>query len=139
MTMAKYDLYTRMMLGGAALVLLAVALLHASGYSNMTNLISQPAIPNPWREGIRGVWVAYSLHLLLIAAMLIHAALRPRALSGPVLMLCAAFPVVDALLFTTFVGGFFFNALLGLASVLVFGAVARGTEPVQESPRAASR
>jgi hypothetical protein len=130
MNPAKYDFNTRLMLGGAALLLLAVALLHGFGYGEITGVAELPRLRNPWREGLRGIWVVHSVNLLIVGTMLAYAALRPHAFTGPVLVLCGLFPAIDALLLIAFVGGFFANALLGLAAVLVFGAAARGTTPL---------
>lgn len=130
MTGRKYEFYTRMMLVGAAVILFVTALLHGSGFFQVGELLAETTIPEPWREGIRAVWVVYSVHLVLLAAILAYAAIRRHAIAAPLLMLCGLFPALDAVLLLLYVGGFVGNGLLALAAVLVFGAVARGTTPL---------
>lgn len=126
----KYEFYTRLMLVGAAAILVAMALLHGSGFFQVGELLRQPAIPEPWSAGMRAVWLLYSAHLVLLAAILTYAAIRRHAIAAPLLMLCGLFPALDALLLLVYVGGFLGNGLLALAAVLIFGAVARGTTPL---------
>jgi hypothetical protein len=130
MTEDNYARYTRMMVGGAALILVAIAVLHATGYFQVRELVAQPSIPEPWREGIRAVWLAYAAHLFLIAGILAYATARPRAVPGPVLVMCGLVPAIDALLLLTFIGGYLGNGLLGLSAVMVLGAAARGLKPL---------
>lgn len=132
MTAAKFARYTRMMLVGAAVILILTAALHGAAVLQLDRLISGPAVSELMRSAVRAVWLLYASHLVLIAAILIYAALRPGAVTGPLLVLCGLVPAVDALVTLTFVGAFPGNALLGLAAVLVFGAVARGTTPITD-------
>lgn len=133
MSEPRYAYYTRMMLGGAALILVVTAVMHGSSFFKVDALIAQPAIPDPWRDDVRALWLVYSVHLVLVAAILAYAALHPRAIPGTLLVLCGLFPAVDALLLVVFIGGVYGNVLLGLASVLVFGAAARGTTPIAQT------
>lgn len=130
MTAAKYARYTRLMLVGAAVSLVATAALHGSAVLELERLLTAPAISELARSAFRAVWILYSSHLVLIAAMLAYAAARPGAVTGPLLFICGLVPAIDALVLLAFVGAFPGNGLLGLATVLVFGAVARGTTPI---------
>lgn len=140
MTAAKFARYTRLMLVGAAVILIVTAVLHGAELPQLDRLISGLAVEHT-RSAFRGVWLLYAAHLVLIAVILIYAASRPGAVTGPLLVLCGLVPAVDALVTLAFVGTFPGNALLGLAAVLVFGAVARGTTPITDdlSETSASR
>lgn len=127
MTAAKFERYTRLMLAGAAALLVITAALHGTGFPEIDRLVMHAEMAEIWRNALRAVWIIYSAHLLLIAAILMYAAGRTHAVPGPLLMLCGLIPAVDALLLLIYVGGFIGTLLLGLAAVLVFGAVARGT------------
>jgi hypothetical protein len=139
MTAAKYAHYTRLMLVGAAVLLIVTAALHATAVLQLDHLVPGPSVSG--RVYFRSIWLLYAAHLVLVSAILIYAALRPNAVTGPLLVLCGLIPAVDALVMLAFVGAFPGNALLALASVLVFGAVARGTTPLTEdlSETSASR
>lgn len=130
MTAAKYARYTRLMLVSAAVILIVTAALHGAAVLQLDRIISVPAISELMRSAFRAVWLLYSSHLVLIATILIYAAARPGAVTGPLLFICGLVPAIDALVTLAFVGAFPGNGLLGLAAVLVFGAVARGTTPI---------
>lgn len=127
MTAARFERYTRLMLAGAAAILVASAVLHGLAFSRIDSLVGHAEMPEIWRDALRVVWIIYSAHLLLIAAMLAYAAGRSHAVPGALLMICGLIPAIDALLMLIYVGDFIGTLLLGLAAVLVFGAVARGT------------
>jgi hypothetical protein len=127
MTAARFERYTRLMLAGAAAILIATAVLHGFGFTRVDSLLSHAEMPETWRDAVRMVWIIYAAHLLLIAAMLAYAAGRSHAVPGALLMICGLIPAIDALLMLIYVGDFIGSLLLGLAAVLVFGAVARGT------------
>ena len=127
MTSAKFERYTRLMLACAAAILVVTAALHGTGFAEIDGHLTHAAMPEIWRAAVRVIWIIYSVHLLLLAALLAYAALPHAAVSSPVLMFCGLVPALDALLLVFYVGGFIATALLGLAAALVFGAVARRT------------
>lgn len=139
MTAATYARYTRLMLVSAAVLLTVTAALHATAVLQLDHLVPGPSVSG--RIYFRAIWLLYASHLVLLAAILIYAALRPGAVTGPLLVLCGLIPAVDALVMLAFVGAFPGNALLALAAVLVFGSVARGTTPITDelSETSASR
>lgn len=141
MTAAKYARYTRLMLVGAAVILIVTAALHGTAVLQLDHLISGATVSEFMRSAFRAVWLLYASHLVLVAAILIYAALRPGAVTGPLLFICGLVPAIDALVLLVFVGAFPGNGLLGLAAVLIFGAVARGTTPTTDelSETSASR
>jgi hypothetical protein len=139
MSLAKFQRYTRLMLGGAALILVLMASLHGTGFAEVDAHLVHAPMPEIWRNAVRVVWIMYSAHLLLIAGILTYAALSSAPVPGPVLMLCGAIPALDALLMLFYVGGFIGTLVLGLAAALVFGAVARRNMPAHEDPAALSR
>ncbi len=138
MSLAKFQRYTRLMLGGAATILVVMASLHGTGFAEIDAHLLHAPMPEIWRNAVRVVWIMYAAHLLLIAAILAYAALSHATVPGPVLMVCAVIPALDALLMLYYVGGFIGTLILGLASALVFGAVARRNMPAHEDPAAHS-
>lgn len=138
MSLAKFQRYTRLMLGGAATLLVVTASLHGTGFAEVDPHLVHAPMPEIWRNAVRVVWIMYAAHLLLIAAVLAYAALSTAQVPGPVLMLCGALPALDALLLLFYVGGFIGTLFLGLAAALVFGAVARRNMPAHEDPAAHS-
>ncbi len=126
-TAARFERYTRMMLAGAAAILVALAALHGFEFGPLEELLTDAGLPDTWRDAMRVVWILYSAHLLLIAAMLAYSAGRSHAVPGALLMICGLIPALDALLMLIYVGDFIGTLLLGFAAVLIFGAVARGT------------
>lgn len=132
MSAAKYAHYTRMMLAGAAVILIVTAALQSSDTLQIDRTLTTPAVPHAVHSALRAVWLLYAFHLVLLAAILFYAAARPGAVTGPLLVLCGMVPAIDALVMLAFMGAFPANGLLALAAVLVFGAVARGTTPITE-------
>jgi len=127
MTAARFERYTRMMLAGAAAILVALAALHGFGFGAIDNLLTHADLPESWRDALRFIWIAYAAHLLLLAAILAYSAGRGHAVPGALLLICGLIPTVDAVLMLLYLGDFIGTSLLGFAAVLVFGAVARGT------------
>jgi hypothetical protein len=130
MSAAKYQRYTRLMLIGAAAILIVTAALHGTGLPVLERQVTPAELPGIWRDALRAIWILYALHLVLVASILVYAVARPGAVSATVLVLCGLIPALDAIALLLFVGPFPGNALLAIAAVLTFGAAARGTSSV---------
>jgi len=127
MSAEKFERYTRLMLAGAAAMLVLTVALHAIDYPEIDRLLLHSSIPEIWRSSVRVVWILYGTHLLIVAAVFGYACARPTALAGPWLMLCGLIPALDAVFLLIYVGSFTAPMLLAFAAVLAFGAVARRT------------
>ncbi|NJO12700.1 MAG: hypothetical protein HC872_03645 [Gammaproteobacteria bacterium] len=115
------------MLACAAALLLLAAILHFADYAEADRLITHASMAETWRDALRGAWILYASHLVIIAAVCAYACSRPGVVAAPLLILCGLVPALDAIVSLFFLAGFVPPMLLGFAAVLIFGAVARGT------------
>lgn len=124
----------RGLLVAAALILGGTAILHASGYSLLTEALREAALSRTWVGAVQGLWLMFAVHLLLLAGYLFAGALRPALVEDRALFVCALLLAADTGLLGGFMGLFAGTLLVGIAAVTVI--VARLIR--QRSPDAAS-
>lgn len=119
----------------AAVVLVATAALHATGYRPLVAQLAASAIQPAWLAGVKGLWLVFSCHLVLLATALIVVALRPAGAAPLLLVVLALIPAVDTLTLLWFVGIFPGTVALALVTVLMLaGAVLHRSRRARGEP-----
>jgi len=99
---------------------------HALGYRPVVEQLVASSVAVPWQACIRGLWLVYSLHLIVVGCLFLVAGIRPCRVSTPVLLLVGLVPGFDTAMLFGFLGVFVGTIGLGLATVLLYvGAALR--------------
>jgi len=106
----------------ASVTLITTSALHALGYAPISKVLAESNLPGPWAGGVRGLWVEFSMHLIVIATLLVVAAARPLSGARVVVLVCGLALAVDAVVLGVFVGLFVGGVMLGVASLLTLAA-----------------
>ncbi len=113
----------RWFLGAACAVLLGSALLHASGYPQVDSQLRGASVAPAWADGLRALWLGFSLHLAGLAALVVLASVRPSSAGRSVLVTCGVILGLDSLVMLARAGIFALDLLTALAAFLIFAAV----------------
>lgn len=120
----------RLLLLAGAAVLLVVTLWHAAGYVTASIAVANSGLTPDLKQSFRALWLGFSLQSLVTALVVLVAALRPRSISAPVLLICALLPGLNSALLFSFRGSLLGGSLLGLGAFLVIaGAALRPRAP----------
>ena len=106
----------------ASFTLIATSALHALGYAPISKLLAESNLPGPWASGIRGLWVEFSMHLVVIAVLLIVAATRHLPGTRAVVLVCGLALAVDVVVLGAFIGLFVGTVMLSVASLLTLAS-----------------
>jgi hypothetical protein len=106
----------------ASVTLIATSALHALGYAPISKLLAESSLPGAWAGGVRGLWVEFSMHLIVLAALLLVAAARPLPAMRVVVLVCGLALAVDTVVLGVFVGIFVGTVALGAASLLTLAS-----------------
>ena len=129
-TMKDRTVTSRSALGAAGIIMLITAGLHALGYGTLTRELSGSSLGSFWLAGVKSLWLVYSMHLVVVGALFIAAAITPKIAGRVVLSIAGLVPAGDTLIMLAFVGVFIGTVLLGLAAVLVYVGVALRSDVV---------
>lgn len=113
------------MAAAAALVLLATAAFHATGYRPLVDAISASALSPFFRRSLPGIWLFFSWHLVAIALALAWSAIRGSSHARPLMIFCAVLVSVDTVFVFSLAGFFAGTALLVAAALGVVIAAVR--------------
>ena len=118
--MSAIKLY-RALLGVAAAILVGTAGLHATGLSGVTATLAQSDVPADWQPVFAGLWLMFSIHLVIVACLLAVLAAVPPGRA--VLAMVAVLPIADTVLLLTMVGVFVGSIMTALAAALCLAAI----------------
>jgi hypothetical protein len=102
----------------AVITLVATSALHGSGYASITKLLGESNLPGSLAVGMRGLWVDFSVQLIILAALLGVTVARPMPGARVVVLVCGLGLAVDTVVLGAIVGLFVGTVALALASVL---------------------
>ncbi len=105
-------------------ILIISALLHGVGYTSVLQAMEKAGMPPSWAAGIKALWLTFSVHLLIVAAIFMVAAARPAMVDSRILAVCGLFPAIDTMLLLGSVGIFAGSILLGLAALVIYAVLA---------------
>jgi hypothetical protein len=110
-------------LGSTGMILIAMGCLHSLGYGPFSEALAGTNLEAFWQGGVKGLSLIYTVHLIIIGSIVLTAAVRPRAVGQPILIVIGLIPVTDALLLLAFVGVFVGSIFLGAATALLCAGV----------------
>jgi len=117
--MERRDRLASVLVVSGAVVLAGTAVLHGTGYESVA--AAARGLPPLLAAAIPGLWIMFSVHLVLVGLLAAAAALRAR--SRLLVLGCALLPAADTLILLRFVGIFPGTFLLvTAAALLVAGA-----------------
>src|SRR5262245_3153044 len=122
---------SRWLVASAGVVMIITAGFHALGYRPVVGQLVASSIEAPWQACIRGLWLVYSLHLVVVGCLLLVAGIRPCSVGKPVLLLVGLVPAFDTVVLFRFLGVFVGTIGLGLATVLLYVGAALWPGPVK--------
>lgn len=114
----------RTLAGVSAIVLVATAAFHASGYRAIVSGVSASALSPFFRSALPGIWLFFSWHLVALALGVAWASIRGSSVARPLVWFIAVVACVDTLFVFSLAGVFAGTVLLALAAIgLVTAAV----------------
>jgi len=124
LSIASSDQPSRWAFGGAGAVMVVTAGIHGLGYREVTAQLATSSLEAPWQTGIEGLWLIFSLHVVIVGALFLVASVRPPSVSTTVLVVAGLVPAADTVMLYAFVGMFVGTVALAIAAVLVYVGVA---------------
>jgi hypothetical protein len=132
-TMKDRNVTSRFALGAAGIIMVVTAGLHAVGYIPLTRELAGSNLGSFWLAGVKGLWLVFSMHLVIVGVLFIAAAIAPWVAGRLVLSIAGLVPAGDTLMLLAFVGVFIGTIFLGVAAVLVYVGVALRSDVVTQS------
>ena len=119
----------RAVLATAAGCLLVIALLHASGYFFAKVATEYSGVKSEYHAVFRGLRLGSAVQALIVAVILGLAAVRPNAVSSPVIVLCGLLPLVGTAMVAWSTSNAVGSILLAVTALLVVaGALLRPSD-----------
>jgi len=110
----------RLLLAFASLLSALGGAIHAAAFRKAQTVITASDLPRFYGGSSKGLWLADSATLFILAVIFALVAARPSTASRSLLMLVALIPAATAVMLYTFLGGFFAGHLLMAIAVLAF-------------------
>jgi len=117
---AGRDKSSRWTVGSAGVVMIVTAGFHAAGYRPLVEQLAASNIQAAWLAGVKGLWLVFSLHLVIVGSLFLLAGIRPGCVGKTVLLIAGLVPVGDAIVLFSFVGIFVGTVALALAALLLY-------------------
>ncbi len=112
----------RFILSFSSLLLGVGAVFHAAAFKNALAAIAASNLPPFYANSCKGLWLADSATLFVLALVFGWIAVRPSSATMPIVVLLSLVPAATAFLIYTFVGSFFAAHLLLVASAAALTA-----------------
>ena len=106
----------RWLIVAGGLVLFLTALLHGSGYAEISRVVEKSDMKLFLIDVFKALWLMFSIHLLVLSAIFIVASQTPK--SRRLVLLCTLIPAFDTMLLFHFVGVFIGTVALAVATLL---------------------
>ena len=106
----------RWLIVAGSAVLFLTALLHGSGYVQVSREVEKSAMKPFLVGGFKALWLMFSIHLLVLSAAFIVASQTPKG--KRLVLLCTLIPAFDTILLFHFVGVFIGTIALAVATLL---------------------
>lgn len=106
--------------GSAAVLSGFGGVMHAAAFRKAVTAFAGSNLPHFYAGSSKGLWLADSATLLILAVIFGVVAVRPSAASRSIVMLVTLIPAATAVLLYTFLGGFYAGHLLLVISALAF-------------------
>ena len=115
--MAESSRVSRWLIAGAGTLLVATAAVHAAGYPSVSTTVLTSGLSPPLIAAVRALWLMFSVHLVLLAIVVILAGGVPGG--RRIVLACALIPAADTVLLLRFVGVFVGAVSLAAATALL--------------------
>ena len=109
---------------GGALLLVATAALHLSGYGELARQLEPTPVPEFWRAAIKATWVFFSVELVIIAAAVAAQFVQRGAANRAVLLVCMAMLIGTLLVMLVWLGLFIGTIAIAIATLVIGTATA---------------
>ena len=106
----------RWLIVAGGLVLFLTALLHGSGYAEISRVVEKSDMKSFLIDVFKALWLMFSIHLLVLSAIFIVASQTPK--SRRLVLLCTLIPAFDTMLLFHFVGVFIGTVALAVVTLL---------------------
>src|SRR5208337_2081840 len=106
----------RWLIVAGSAVLFLTALLHGSGYLQVSHVLETSDMKPFLTGGVKALWLMFSIHLLVLGAVFIAASRIPKGRG--LVLLCTLIPACDTILLFHFVGAFIGTIALAVATLL---------------------
>ena len=107
---------------GGALILVATAALHLSGYREAANQLQNGGLPDFWREAMKGTWVFFSVQLVVIAAAVAAQFTQRVVANRAVLVVCIALLIGNVAVLLVWLGLFIGTVAIAVATISIVSA-----------------
>ncbi len=108
----------RWLIVAGSVVLFLTALLHGSGYVQISSALENSAMKPFLIGGLKALWLVFSVHLVVLGAVFIVASQAPKGRG--LVLLCTLIPACDTILLFHFVGVLIGTIALTVATLLFF-------------------
>ena len=109
---------------GGALLLVATAALHLSGYGELSNQLRAAALPEFWRAAVQATWVFFSVQLVIVAAAVAAQFASRGVANRAVLLICVALLVGNVAVLVVWLGLFIGTVAIAMATLAIGTATA---------------
>jgi hypothetical protein len=106
----------RWLIVAGSVVLFLTALLHGSGYLQISRALEKSDMKPFLTGGFKALWLMFSIHVLVLGVVLIAASRLPKG--RRLVLLCTLIPAFDTILLFNFVGVFIGTIALAVATLL---------------------
>jgi hypothetical protein len=106
----------RLLIVVGSVVLFLTALLHGSGYAEISRVVEMSGMKLFLIGAFKALWLMFSIHLLVLSAIFIVASQTPKG--RRLVLLCTLIPAFDTVLLFHFVGAFIGTIALAVATLL---------------------
>lgn len=106
----------RWLIVAGSLVLFLTALVHGSGYAEISRVVEKSDMKPFLIGGFKALWLMFSIHLLVLSAIFIVTSQTPKG--RRLVLLCTLIPAFDTMLIFHFVGVFIGTVALAVATLL---------------------
>lgn len=110
----------RFLLASSSLLSALGGTIHAAAFRKALAAINASDLPRFYGGSSKGLWLADSATLFILAALFGLIAARPSTATRPLVILVALIPAATAILLYTFLGNFFAGHLLLAIAALAF-------------------
>lgn len=110
----------RFLLALSSLLSAVGGMIHAAAFRKALAAIDASDLPHFYGASSKGLWLADSATLVILAAIFGLIAARPSMATRPLVVLIAAIPAATAILLYAFLGNFFAGHLLLTIAALTF-------------------
>jgi hypothetical protein len=108
----------------SSVALISIAVYYFFGYLGVSIAVGNNGLKPYYQQSIRALWLGFCLQSLLLGLLFALSAIRPHAISRPVMVICGLLPMFEAVLLFSFTGNFLGMLLVATAALLVLCAAA---------------